>query len=66
MPNGHISGKSVSNLEKQIEVQKNYIDYLENALARVTGYLQVLTQTYEIRDNEGESVTFQAFEKPTT
>jgi hypothetical protein len=66
MPNAHISGKSVSSLERQIEVQKNYIDYLENALARVTGYLEVLTQTYEITDTNGERVNFLAFEKPAT
>jgi hypothetical protein len=66
MPNAHISGKSLSSLERQIEVQKNYIDYLENALTRVTGYLQILTQTYEINDNNGENINFQALEKPAT
>lgn len=66
MPNAHISGKSVSSLERQIEIQKNYIEYLESALARVTGYLQILTQTYEIIDSNGEHVEFQAYTQPTS
>ncbi len=65
MPNGHISGKSVLSLERQIESQKEYIVYLENALQRVTGYLQILTQTYEIQDTTGESVHFEALIKPS-